>query len=727
MDMNTPETKTTRILDVIVGRVRHTSEGFSVYSARTQGPASLPVVVKQFVGPVREGQRWTICGKPSKDPKWGDQFEAAFATLSRPTTLRELEMFCTSGLVGGWGWREFDGVQQLAGPGADVEQTPSAVVQLAVQEKLSAAQVKSFLDAWNRGADLAQVYSDLAEWGVTGRTADALVRHYGDKTIASLREDPYKHLLDIPGYGWKSAELIASWLGILPADERRITAGIEYAVHNATWIEGHTWLSPRDATNAARSLLGQSYEAVSPLIEHAVEGGHLVAHGPQLYPAPLDRAEESIVGSLFARRSRPGLVNLQRTQGMFEGTPLNALQLEAVLKGLTEPISLLTGGPGTGKTTALRTLVTCALQLGLGVTCMAPTGKAAARMSEATGHPASTVHSKLHLVPGDTGEDALEEPLAGLVIVDEVSMLDTQLAAAMLGRISLGAQLLLVGDPDQLPSVGPGAILRDLITTELLPRTHLEHVYRNDAAIALNAARIRAGKAMDSVKDCVLAKVATPGIAADWVVRKLAELLAEGYALEDILVLTPTNDGPVGRLALNAVLQPLLNDEPAGSGITQYVGTSADPDGTLRKRSEELRVGDRVMVTRNNRELGCFNGQVGRVVGLTAPRSLDVEIDGETITFAGEDKRSLTLAYAITGHKSQGSEAPIVISPIFPSRVLCREWLYTVLTRAKEKAYFVGDLGAMNSAIGLRRAFERRTGLVGRIKEGCEYGEACGE
>src|ERR1035437_310968 len=215
---------------------------------------------------------------------------------------------------------------------------------------------------------------------------------------------------------------------------------------------------------------------------------------------------------------------------------------------LSEPLCLLTGGPGTGKTTTLKTLISAANSLHLAVTLMAPTGKAAARMTEATGHPASTIHSRLKIVPGNAPKPDSMEPVNGLVIVDEISMLDTSLAAAMLSRISPAAQILLVGDPDQLPSVGPGAVLRDLLIANLIPRVHLDHVYRNEAGIAVNAARMRAGQNILNLPDCEIIVSGSPDSA-------LVQVLAAVRNYRDALVLTPTNDGSCGRYALNALLQ----------------------------------------------------------------------------------------------------------------------------------------------------------------------------
>src|ERR1035437_4119371 len=382
---------------------------------------------------------------------------------------------------------------------------------------------------------------------------------------------------------------------------------------------------------------------------------------------------------------------------------------------LSEPLCLLTGGPGTGKTTTLKTLISAANSLHLAVTLMAPTGKAAARMTEATGHPASTIHSRLKIVPGNAPKPDSMEPVNGLVIVDEISMLDTSLAAAKLARISPAAQLLLVGDPDQLPSVGPGAVLRDVLIASLILRVHLDKVFRNEAGVAVNADRMRAGQNILDLPDCHIIEANSPDHAQAYIQNILDAMRNSGDWFRDVLVLTPTNDGPCGRYALNALLQPILNPGKQGTGVVQYAGSTKDPDGTVEKRQEELCLGDRVMVIRNHSELGVFNGQVGTVVDLMVPRSLDVEIDGEVIHFAGEDRRLLTLAYAITGHKAQGSEAPTVIVPVFHSRVLSREWLYTVITRAQERCYLIGDVSAIQSCIKVQRAQERRTGLVDAI------------
>jgi exodeoxyribonuclease V alpha subunit len=707
-----------KVLTVKVQRVRSTSEQFSVYTASPEdGPLlDLFITVKQFCGPVRSQQRWCVAGKEIDDPRWGKQFVAQFATLATPRTEGEFSDFIASGLVDGWDmWKLFE--LRKAAPKGVLARYLAEPEFLNDVDGVTPEMIASLRGMWQRGSGLAPIYAQLEDWGCNGRQADALVKYYGFEAVERLRENPYAKILEINGYGWKTAESIALANDILAKDPRRVEAGLEVAVHEATWQAGCTWLYEGQAVQAARDLLGVPAAVVEAELAGAVAGGHLVRDGERIYPEHLYRAEQTIAAQIAQRVSRHGNDYRHIAPRIDPIDTCSPLQTQAVLMALAEPICMLTGGPGTGKTTALKSLIQSARGCGLAVTCMAPTGKAAARMAEATGYPATTIHSRLKIVPGGEGSLDELEPVAGLVIVDEVSMLDTGLAAAMLSRIGPAAQILLVGDPDQLPSVGPGAVLRDLIQADVLPRVRLDHVYRNEAGIAVNAARMRAGEDILSLPDCEIVPAESPEGALRRVLDLVRARQSNGTDDGGILVLTPTNDGPSGRLALNTALQALLSPSPQGSGIVQYAGTSTDPDGSIRKRSEELRCGDRVMVTKNSSQLGVFNGQIGTVVDVMVPRSLDVEIDGEVINFAGTNKHMLTLAYAITGHKSQGSEAPIVIAPIFRSHVLSREWLYTVITRARESCTLIGDVGAIQACIKVRRAQERRTGLAEALAE----------
>lgn len=705
-----------QIMTVVVERVKNTSEAFSVYTGYTDDTGWQALTYKQFTGPVRRGQRWCVAGQWVQDPKWGRQFAAQFATPAAPTCVAELETLLTGDLIEGWDWRGYRNLVAALGETGALDAVLHHPDRLADVAGITEPMIANLQSTLARAAGMATIYAELAELGVTGRMADRLVAYYGAATLDRLREDPYKDIISIDGYGWKSADSLANRLGILANDPRRLRAGLAVALHDDTWQSGSTWQTFDQTTAGAIRLLGCGWDDAHMQIGAAINEGHITAREDRLYPAPLDRSEERIAGHVAARLA--GMTPFPK--GMV--FPLSAdfglshEQQEAVRLALCNRVMVLTGGPGVGKTTTLRALVNTARTVGLEPVCMAPTGKAAARMTEATGYPATSIHSRLKITPGevDAGDDA--ELLTGMVIVDEVSMLDTQLAAALLSRIAPGAHLLLVGDPDQLPSVGPGAVLRDLIATADIPRVHLDKVYRNEAGIAVNAARIRAGDQIMPMADVQIWDADSPAHAAQLALDLIQSLLRDDYSREDILVLCPTNDGPSGRYALNALLQPLLNGAAPGSGIVKGAGMVKAEDSGLVKRSEEIRVGDRIMVQKNSKTLGVFNGQTGTVTSVSIPRSITAIVDGNDVTFSGEDKALVTLAYAITGHKSQGSEGRIVIAPIFPSRVLSREWLYTVLTRARERCYLIGDETAIQACLAIQRAQERRTGLVERIR-----------
>lgn len=697
------KTSSIEVLHVIVERVRTTSDKFSVYEARLADQIAPPLTVKQFTGPARERQRWTVCGS-YHEHSWTDrrgrrhdeqQFVAEFATLASPTTPAELDDFISSGLVEGW-----DGEQVY-----ELRRHPDRVNLIQIIEErpqeligyvsITAEMMASLREAWQRGTSLAATYAGLGELGLGGSMSDRLIKRYGWSTIGMLEANPYTPIFDVDRYGWKHAESVARTLGIDTRDKRRLAAGYTVAIAEATWKDGHTWMTPPAALAASLALLALPIDELQAGIDGAYETGLLIRRGDHIYPASLYEAEQGIAASVAQRLSRDHTIIVCRT----ENDALSAEQWEAVRMACAEPLSLLTGGPGCGKTTTIKQVIEEALLLGRSVTLMAPTGKAARRMTEATGHPATTIHSRLGLAPGQWGSN---EELHGMVVVDEVSMLDTQLAAAVFRAVAPSANLLLVGDPDQLPSVGPGAVLRDLIACEAIPRVHLTRVFRNDAGVAVNAARIRAGEMVLSLPDCAVIKTESPEHTAGRIISYIAR-----EAPKDVLVLVPTNNGPLGRYALCRELQAVCNPGEAGRGMV------------IKRESitEEIRRGDKIMMTRNDSTQGYYNGDQGVVIAVDIPRSITVLLDGEReVILKGENKRDCTLAYAITGHKSQGSEAPLVIVAVQPGRVLGREWLYTAMTRGKQQVYLVGDAQAMDQAIRTVRTPERRTGLVEAIE-----------
>ncbi|MDB5057234.1 MAG: helicase, RecD/TraA family [Chloroflexi bacterium] len=715
-DMANPTTET---LLVTVDRVKFTQENCSIFSAHEDDSLIAGyVTVKFFLGPVRQGQRWCVCGAWKVDEKFGRQFVGQFAALATPRTFDELAAFLTSGLVEGWGWSDLLKLQEVFGKDACtvIGEEPH---RLQTEAGITDYQLESLMDTWERGQGLAPVYAQLTDWGIGAALADRLIKRYRFSVTDIIAENPYMPIQEVSYYTWRVAEQVRQYLGIADDDPRRIEAGVAEVIRTKAIEEGHTWMTYPAAIVGTEILLGldgdrveEILAAVEVAMDDAADSAILIRAGEHMYPGHLWMAEQRIAADLAERLQRRPLLDPDRVEELTKPDHLSDEQWAAVAMALTNPISLLTGGPGVGKTTAIKTVVEAAQQFRLPVTLVAPTGKAAQRMKEATGYPASTIHRQLKLTPGQSRVAPNTELLRGLVVADELSMLDTTTASALLSGISPDAHVLLVGDPDQLPSVGPGAVLRDLLSADVLSRIHLSKVFRNDAGIARAAASIRAGEKIHSAQDCQILHAARPEDAQQMVIDLLMrDLPAMGYTLDDVLVLCPTNEGPSGRHTLNTRLQALYNGALAGQGIVQKLS------GKDEQIAYELRTGDRVIVTKNSTELGVFNGDVGVIRSVRQPKTIIADIDGREVTFSGADQKMLQLAYAITGHKSQGSEAPVVIAPIFGSRVLSREWLYTVLTRARKQVYLVGDPMAIQGCIRTVRLSERRTGLVAAVHD----------
>lgn len=701
--MRTKPQSTTEILEIIADRVKSTSDSFSVFTGRIDGQLWGQATVKCFAGPVSPGQRWTLAGSWQEDPKYGRQLVAQFAALAAPRNLDELGAFLQA--LPGWdyssGWKIRDAFGEASC--TVIEDTPYKLLELGIGED----QLAALQEAWERGKGMASTYATLNDWGVSRALSDRMVKHYHAGVLDTIRENPYGPIQEIAYYTWRIADAIAlNHLDIARDDPRRIAAGIAEVVSRQCNAGGHTWVEYQDAIYDAAELLDTDDETVHGLFSAAQETGQLALHDDRLYPALLDGDEQYIGAQLAQRLTRRARITLEQAESRELPETLGDEQRAVVVMALTNTVSILTGGPGVGKSHTLKALVGAAQSLGMPVTLMAPTGKAARRMVEATGgYEATTIHKRLKLIPGDHRVGLGAELVNGLVVVDEFSMGDTALTAALFSGISLDAQILLVGDPDQLPSVGPGAVLRDLLAADICTRVHLTKVFRNDAGIAVNAARMRAGESLVNLPDCQIRESATPEDAQQQILSLLAhELPTMGYSGNDVLVLTPTNDGESGRHALNNVLQALYNDSMAGLGMTY----------TSEQRKSEIRPGDKIIVTRNDSDLGVANGETG-ICRDVSPKEIRITLDDRDVVLRGDQRYLIQLAYAITIHKAQGSEAPVVVIPVFTSRILSRELIYTACTRARKLTIFVGDTQALDSAIRLVVGNRRRTTLRDRI------------
>ncbi|NDJ54786.1 MAG: ATP-dependent RecD-like DNA helicase [Chloroflexi bacterium] len=559
-----------------------------------------------------------------------------------------------------------------------------------------------------------------------------------DDSIHVLEQNPYQIANDITGVGFKTADKLAQSMGLAANDERRLEAGIAHALNRAT-LDGNIYLPEEVLIETASELLS----APSDLIQAAIARAHLSGFievekipGPNLNDLPvtgyylpqLREAERGLAALIHAMIDQQGsrlnklrdrsLSTLVAEAAAEANVELTAQQQMAVEVALENKVSVLTGGPGTGKTTTIRALIVVLRRYGFQFALASPTGRAAKRLSETTGERASTIHRLLGYSPHEGWAFDEDDPLEyDFIVVDESSMLDTHLAFALMRAIHPQTHVLFVGDVDQLPSVGPGDVLRDLIRSGVVPVSRLSTIFRQSLGsnIIANAHRINQGEmpAFEAdYEDVFLFKINDdPERAADLLVDVVTQRMPEKFNLdpyEDIQVLVPMYRGPAGVDNLNQRLQDRLNPGQ-GKRVAEYKA-----GGRL------YRVGDKVIQTSNNYDLDIFNGDIGiiRKINFTEGE-MEIWFDGRPVDYRLDDVASdLRLAYAISVHRSQGSEYPAVVLPIVTQHymLLQRNLLYTAITRAKQIAIMIGSQRAISIAVGNNRVAERYTSLKERLQ-----------
>ncbi|MEB2288302.1 MAG: ATP-dependent RecD-like DNA helicase [Anaerolineae bacterium] len=683
---------------------------------------------------LQPGESVRLEGEWSNHPQYGRQFRAEVVTQIRPADAEAIRRYLGSGLIKGIGPATAKKIVDTFGEDTlDVlDRTPDRVLEV---DGVGQHRARLIAEAWVAQQHIKEVMLFLQGHGISTGLAVKIYKQYGDQAIPIVSRDPYRLAADIFGIGFRTADKIAQDLG-LPADApARIAAGLAHVLNEAT-NEGHVFL-PRDAlVTSAAELLEVAAEHVEETLRRAAGRGDVMIEAvpvpdgleqvEAVYLPPMIHSEKGVAQRL-ARITRTaasrltGLARLDLDALLADAAggagALTEQQREAVRAALTHKVSVLTGGPGTGKTTTLRALIAILERTRHSFLLASPTGRAAKRLSEATGQPARTIHRMLGFSPAERGflhND--DNPLdADMIVVDEASMIDLVLCYSLLRAIPPDAHLLLVGDADQLPSVGAGNVLHDIIRGAAGPVTRLDVIFRQaeTSQIITNAHRINRGESPDTSNqgdDFFVFVEEDPQKAAALLVEIVQKRIPARFgldALADVQVLAPMYRGPLGVTALNDVLQETLNPNPSGRKAERRLA------GRL------FRVGDKVIQTRNNYEKDVFNGDIGRVHGFDLTNQvMAVYMDERLVHYDFAEADELTHAYCISVHRSQGSEYPCVVMPVATQHYLMlqRNLLYTAVTRARQLVVLVGTRKAIAIAVRNDQVAQRWSALDWRLR-----------
>ena len=551
--------------------------------------------------------------------------------------------------------------------------------------------------------------------GVSTAFAAKIYKAYGNESIDKVKENPFRLADDIWGIGFKTADSIAEKLGFGKNDYARCRSGIMYTL-NALADDGHVYAEQEQLIKKAVELLETDSTFIASALEQMLTDEDLILDGDAIYLPPFYYAETGTASKLTRLASEPPSVTVDESIGIAQiemqtGMQYDSVQADAISTALSSKVMVLTGGPGTGKTTTTQGIISAMQMYGMEILLAAPTGRAAKRMSEATGLEAKTIHRLLEFKPPEGYQRNDETPLEGdALIVDEASMIDIVLMNSLLKAVPAGMRLILVGDIDQLPSVGAGNVLRDIIDSERFPVVRLTRIFRQaqSSRIIMNAHRINRGQSPDisNGKDTDFFFLAEdePERAADTIVDLITNRLPKRYHVKPstIQVLTPMQRGVVGAANINQRLQEALNKSEA----------------CLRRSGTAFRLYDKVMQIKNNYEKEVFNGDIGRIMSVDMEeRELTVRFDDRDVVYDSTELDELVLAYATTIHKAQGSEYPIVVMPVLMTHyvMLQRNLIYTGITRAKKLLVIVGTRKALSYAVRNVTVTSRNTKLCQRL------------
>jgi exodeoxyribonuclease V alpha subunit len=712
-----------------------------VHGRRSLRPEDDLVTVVGNLPEVTPGEHLRLMGQWTTHADYGKQFKADRCEQVLPATVEGIRRYLGSGLIKGIGPRTADkivgtfGVETLT----VIDTQPERLREVP---DIGRKRYELIAAAWEAQKAVKEVMVFLQGHGVSAGLAVKIYKHYGDGALKVVQTDPYRLARDIWGIGFKTADKIAQALGLPTDAPARVEAGTVYAL-NELADDGHVYAPQAHLIQTAVELLGVSADLLPAALDRLEADGRLrreilpaapgaeaaPAHEPAVYLTPFYQAEVNAAARLKTLLTSASRVRefagadwewlfakvVERADAGGEApAALSEEQRQAVQTALTQKVCVLTGGPGTGKTTTLRAIIRLLELKQHPVALASPTGRAAKRLSEATGRPAQTLHRLLGFSPleGFTYNEQQRLP-AHFVVVDEVSMLDLILFNNLLKAIDPAAHLLLVGDVDQLPSVGAGDVLRDIVGCGQVPVIRLTQIFRQtaDSHIIVNAHRVNQGQVPlfdKDARDFFLFPEDDPDKAADWVVEVVANRIPKKFGLdplEQVQVLAPMHRGVVGVANLNVRLQAALNPPAPGKAERALGGRM-------------FREGDRLMQQRNNYQKEVFNGDIGRLrVVDPENQTLTVDFDGRPVIYEWLEADELLQAYAVSIHKAQGSEFPAVVVPLLTQHymMLQRNLLYTAITRAKRLCVLVGMRRAIAIAVHNDKVAERWSGLATRL------------
>ena len=719
-------------LETVTGSVesivfRNDETGYTVCSVKTQGGGvrqhDTLVTVVGSCAAIWEGEEIHAEGEWVRHPSHGQQFQAKTITCITPTSTEGIRRYLASGMIKGIGPKFAQRIVDHFGE-RTLEVIDKESGRLREVEGIGERRRKLIKESWTEQRDVREIMIFLQSHGIGTAKASRIYRQYGADAIAIVKRNPYRLCEEVWGIGFKTADAIALSVGIPHDSEVRARAGLIYTLQTES-DEGHCFTPEPDLLLHAQALLDITVEILGDALSKEFEKGTLVKEEDRVYLRDLFRAETRVAASLTRLLDAPqpfapidaavAIPWAERKMGL----NLAPLQREALRNAVTSKVSIITGGPGVGKTTIIRALTEIFGARKMDIRLAAPTGRAAKRMSEATGREAQTIHRLLKFNPSVGGfEFNIDNPMNGdCFILDETSMIDIRLMDQFLQALPDSATLILVGDTDQLPSVGPGNVLRDLIASGQIPCCRLDTIFRQDTSglIVRNAHHVNHGEPFETHtgdSDFYFVETGDP----EKIIARTVELMTNRIPvkfkldpLADVQVLTPMRRNLLGTENLNSVIQTALN--PSGPSLV--------------RGCTHFRVNDRVMQLRNNYDKEVFNGDIGFIKQVDAEdRALIVLFDGRPVRYAQSELDELVLAYACSIHKSQGSEYPAVIVLLHTQhfKLLQRNLLYTAITRGKRLVMVVGSSRAVNIAIKANQVRERRTSLRERLRNAIQRG-----